>query len=148
MLPHPRRLARSIAAPALCIMTRPSVRLDGHRSRKLVLPLFHKHFRTIVVALFALVLGAQADVLLPTNSVWRFFRGTNEASGPTGTEWRTNTFDDSSWEVGQAPFYFGYSPGSGTLLSDMQSNYTCIFLRGTFVVTNPAPVIGLGNRPS
>ena len=99
-----------------------------------------------------LVMGAslaQADVVIQTNSVWRFFRGTNEASGPTGTEWRTNNFDDSAWETGEAPFYLGanYTPTNGTLLSDMFSNYNCIMLRGTFYVSNAAAVIGLSNRP-
>src|SRR5256885_8543451 len=72
------------------------------------------------------------ETFVPSNSVWRFFRGTNEASSPA-VAWRTNTFDDSSWEVGPAPFYFGttYTNSvNGTLLADMQSNYTCIFLRG------------------
>ena len=105
----------------------------------------------MVVTLFALLFafGAHAAVVVPTNSVWRFFRGTNEASGPIGTEWRTNTFDDSSWEVGRAPFYYGtnYMPTNGTLLSDIYSNYNCIMLRSTFVLTNVAYVIGLSNRP-
>ena len=48
----------------------------------------------VVAAALLLTLSANAAVVIPTNSVWRFFRGTNEASGPTGTEWRTNTFND------------------------------------------------------
>jgi hypothetical protein len=88
---------------------------------------------------------AEADVLLSSNSVWRFFRGIQEPSAVLGA-WRTNTFDDSTWEVGQAPFYFGHSPASGTQMTDMRSNYTCVFLRSTFVLSNKAAVIGLTNR--
>ena len=88
---------------------------------------------------------AQADVIISSNSVWRYFRGTTEPSAPVSA-WRTNTFDDSSWEVGPTPFYFGYNPGSGTLLADMRSNYTCIFLRGSFVLSNAAQIIGITNR--
>jgi hypothetical protein len=101
------------------------------------------------MAALLVTLSANAAVVIPTNSVWRFFRGTNEASGPTGTEWRTNTFDDSSWETGQAPFYFGtnYNPAAGTLLSDIYSNYNCIMLRSTFYLSNVAQVIGISNRP-
>jgi hypothetical protein len=100
-----------------------------------------------LIVFFAFVASlARADVVIPTNSVWSFFRGTNEASQPNPTEWRTNTFDDSSWEVGQAPFYFGFSPTNGTLLSDMLSNYTCIFLRQSFVLTNAQSAIGMSNR--
>lgn len=95
---------------------------------------------------------AQAEIVIPTNSVWTFFRGTNEASSPP-TAWRTNDFDDSSWEVGSAPFYYGtnYStnipPGTGTFLSDIYSNYNCIMMRSSFYITNTALVIGLSNRP-
>jgi hypothetical protein len=101
------------------------------------------------LAVLAFSGSAFAEVVIPTNSVWRFVRGTNEASAPTGTEWRTNTFDDSSWEAAQAPFYFGtnYTPATGTLLSDIYSNYNCIMLRSTFYVSNVAQVIGISNRP-
>lgn len=101
------------------------------------------------ILLLALTAGSvRAELVIQTNSSWRLFRGTNEASGPAGTEWRTNTFDDSTWETSDAPFYFGgtYSPESGTLLSDMLSNYTCIFLRSTFVLTNADNAITLSNR--
>ncbi len=90
------------------------------------------------------------QVLVATNSTWRFFRGTNEASVPP-TEWRTNTFDDSSWETGPAPFFYGTNYTNsilfGTHLSDMPSNYSCIFIRQTFTLTNAAQYIALTNRP-
>ncbi len=129
-------------------MMRPSI-FVARPSRGPGLISFKNRFLQALTALFALMAAARADVVIETNSVWRFFRGTNEASSPLGTEWRTNTFDDSSWETGQAPFYFGdnYSPAGGTLLSDMQSNYNCIFLRSTFVVPPGLAVIGLSNRP-
>jgi len=109
--------------------------------------------RWLLLLLVSGVSVARADVIVQTviqsNSVWRFFRGTNEASGPLGTEWRTNTFDDSAWEVGEAPFWLGtnYQPASGgTYLSDMFSNYNCIMLRGTFYLSNAAQVVGMSNR--
>jgi hypothetical protein len=108
----------------------------------------HRRLALAVWAFLALtctISALQADVFISSNSVWRFFRGTQEASVPSA-EWRTNTFDDSSWEMGQAPFYFGYSPASGTLLSDMRSTYTCLFLRSTFVLSNAAQIIGITNR--
>ena len=103
----------------------------------------------LALTLASPVAWAQPTVstIVASNSTWRFFRGTNEASTPP-TLWRTNTFDDANWETGAAPFYYGtnYNPPNGTLLSDMQSNYTCIFLRGTFVLTNAAQVIGMAHR--
>ncbi len=86
------------------------------------------------------------QALVASNSTWKFFRGVSEASVPP-TAWRTNTFDDSAWEMGAAPFYYGFAPGGGTFLSDMQSNYTCVFLRTTFVITNVSQYIALTNRP-
>jgi hypothetical protein len=110
-------------------------------------------FLLILVCLTLLSSRAQAqgltETLVSSNSTWRFFRGTNEASVPP-TAWRTNTFDDATWETGEAPFYYFATNATfagGTLLSDMRSNYTCIFMRQTFVVTNVAKYIGLTNRP-
>jgi hypothetical protein len=118
-------------------------------------------FPALTILRFLLLMGwltllssqAQAqgltDTLVSSNSTWRFFRGTNEASVPP-TEWRTNTFDDATWETGEAPFYYFATNATfagGTLLSDMRSNYTCIFMRQTFVLTNVGQYIGLTNRP-
>ncbi len=76
-----------------------------------------------------------ATTILPINSVWNFFKGLSEASSPDVTAWRKLDFDDSVWSSGPAPFYYNESL-SGTLLGDMQNNYTCVFLRRKFLVTN------------
>ncbi|MBI5386580.1 MAG: alkaline phosphatase family protein [Verrucomicrobia bacterium] len=76
-------------------------------------------------------------VLVATNSLWRFQRGTNEASSPLSA-WRQRGFDDSSWPELPATFYFGETWPTGTVLNDMLNRYTCIFLRQQFVVTNAA----------
>src|SRR6185436_13412629 len=46
-------------------------------------------------------------------------------------------FSDSTWSNAPAPFSYG-EPGitTGTFLNDMRSNYSCIFLRQTFTVTD------------
>ena len=97
-------------------MTRTTV---GRLVRAMYVLLFRWKLSCLAHALLLLACAAplaRADIFIATNSVWRFFRGTNEASAPLGTEWRTNTFDDSVWEVGPAPFYYGtnYSPAGGT----------------------------------
>lgn len=75
--------------------------------------------------------------LIPSNSVWRFVKGLGEASDPINA-WRQNAFDDTGWSNAPAPFFFGdpYTNATiqGTLLSDMNSNYTTIFLRKEFYV--------------
>src|SRR6266513_1180367 len=100
----------------------------------------------LAVLFFGVVWAANAAVLFPTNSTWTYFKGFSEASSPDPTAWRARDFDDSSWATGQAAFYYEDDPGSATaysgntLLDDMFGGYTCIFLRKTFVVTNPADI--------
>ena len=79
-----------------------------------------------------------------TNSVWRFRRGTSEASTPT-TAWRTNGFNDvaAGFTNASGPFWYGDVYPGGTQLSDMQNNYSCIFLRRTFTIGNAAQVNSL-----
>src|SRR6266516_5882205 len=100
--------------------------------------------KSLAVLFFAVVWMAHADVIFPTNSTWRYFKGLSKASSPDPTAWRAIDFDDSAWTTGQAEFYFENQPGGpmsytgNTLLDNMFGNYTCVFLRKTFVVTNVA----------
>jgi len=84
----------------------------------------------------------QNRTLLPDHTVWKYFKGLSEASVPT-TAWRALNFDDSGWLTGAAPI--GYDPllALGTYLNDMRSNYTTVFFRAKFVVTNRAEIVGL-----
>lgn len=76
------------------------------------------------------------SIFIQTNSVWKFFRGTNEPSAQIGL-WRTLNFDDSSWETGAAPIGFDPSLQMATQLNDMSGKYSCVYLRKTFVVDDP-----------
>ena len=82
-------------------------------------------------------------VLIQSNATWRFVRGTNEASFPLES-WRLLSFKDTAWTNSPAPFFYGdpYTNATitGTVLSDMQSNYSSIFLRHDFVVADPSAV--------
>ncbi len=84
-----------------------------------------------------------------TNSTWKCFKGLSEASTPDTTAWRNVGFDDSSWLVGEAPFFYENDPGSATAysgntdLTDMDGGYTCIFMRQTFVLTNVSQIAEL-----
>lgn len=79
----------------------------------------------------------RAQILVPTNSTWRFRKGTSEASSPTNA-WRSLAFDDCSWSLGDASFYYDADPApvytGNTLLGDMQNGYTCIFMRQKLVI--------------
>lgn len=78
---------------------------------------------------------AQTNVLLAAQSVWRYRKGTNEASTPT-TAWRQLGFDDSGWAEGPLPLGYGET-FIATPLNDMQNGYVSVFLRKTFVVNDP-----------
>jgi acid phosphatase type 7 len=101
--------------------------------------------RTAPGSAWTFTLDARA-VLVQSNSVWRFVKGTAEASDPTNA-WRQLAFDDSSWSNAPAPFFFGdpYTNSliQGTFLSDMLSNYTTIYLRQEFTVNNRGNITSL-----
>ncbi len=84
-------------------------------------------------------LQAPIVLLAATNGVYRYHKGTNEASTPT-TLWRTNGFDDSSWLSGLAPVGYDDNPTPvnyapfGTLLTDMVNVYISLFQRYNFNV--------------
>ncbi|HXJ76948.1 MAG TPA: Ig-like domain-containing protein, partial [Candidatus Dormibacteraeota bacterium] len=87
-------------------------------------------------------------VLVQSNSIWNFVKGFVEASTPSDA-WRQPGFDDSGWSNSAAPFFYGdpyddpFSGIFGTLLSDMRSNYTTVFLRKEFVVENRSTITNL-----
>ena len=98
---------------------------------------------------FLSVLPCVADGLVSPDSTWRFIKGYSEASTPDTTAWRQLGFNDSAWATSQAAFYYENAPGSptaytgNTVLTDMFGNYTCIFLRQAFVVSNVYDVAAL-----
>src|SRR6185436_17551475 len=96
--------------------------------------------RIIALGVLLCATVGDAEVLLTTNSTWRFLRGTNEASLPDTTSWRSNTFNDAGFADAPSPFWYGDVRPGGTELTDMQNFYTCIFLRRTFVVSNVAEI--------
>lgn len=83
--------------------------------------------------------GIAQEAIIPNGAQWRWRKGTSEVSSPN-TLWRGVGFNDAAWPLGTAPFHYGEGNLGGTTLSDMRSNYTCIFLRRPFVITNAAEV--------
>lgn len=107
-------------------------------------------FRVLTLALFlGFWTDASAEILVTTNSPWRFRKGASEASSPTNA-WRALAFDDSTWSLGNAPFYYDADPApvytGNTLLGDMQNGYTCVFMRRKFVIANAAEIATLTLR--
>ena len=102
--------------------------------------------RVVILSLLLCAPVSQGALLLSTNSTWRFFRGTNEASLPDTTSWRSNTFNDASFTDMAAPFWYGDVRPGGSQLTDMQGTYSCFFLRKTFTVNNAAQIGGKAPR--
>lgn len=82
-------------------------------------------------------------ILVASNSVWRFVRGTNDGSSPD-IAWRQLNFIETGWIApwsnSPAPFYYGDPYGAGTDLLGMQGSYQCVLLRKEFVLASPAGV--------
>jgi hypothetical protein len=88
--------------------------------------------------------GGGADTLVPNGAEWRWLKGLEEASQPDHTAWRDAEFEDASWSVGNAPFWYGERLTlPGTELADMRGGYTCVFMRRTFELANPVDVASL-----
>ncbi|MCX8109344.1 MAG: hypothetical protein N3G20_11135, partial [Verrucomicrobiae bacterium] len=96
----------------------------------------------LVVLIAPLLSPAQEETIISFGSTWLWRKGTNEISSPASA-WRQRLFDDSSWPAGKAPFYYGYSAKNGTLLADMQSMYTTVYLRRSFLLADVADIVGL-----
>ena len=81
---------------------------------------------------------AASSTLINTGSTWSLFKGTTEASSPADA-WRAIDFDDSSWLSGAGPIGYGET-FINTSIDDMRYNYTTLFLRKSFTVSDPAAV--------
>jgi hypothetical protein len=80
----------------------------------------------------------QDTVLIEAGEVWRYFKGTQEASSPASA-WRQPGFDDAAWPSG--PTGIGYGDGDdATILLDMRNGYMTIFCRKTFDVADVSRV--------
>ncbi|MBN1672631.1 MAG: fibronectin type III domain-containing protein, partial [Kiritimatiellae bacterium] len=83
-----------------------------------------------------------ADDELQSGAVWKYRKGTAEASDPPDA-WRAVRFDDSDWPAGAAPIGYG-EPEIVTALGDMQTSYSSLFLRTTFTIQHAALIHELG----
>ncbi len=84
----------------------------------------------------------QTGTLIADHSEWKFFRGWSEASTPT-TVWRALSFDDTGWETGTGPVGYGENNFLGTTLTEMRHNYTTVYFRKTFTVTDLTQIASL-----
>ncbi|MBI4605826.1 MAG: lamin tail domain-containing protein [Planctomycetes bacterium] len=82
-----------------------------------------------------------AAVFIDFGDVWRYFKGTSEASDPPEA-WRGLDFDDAAWLEGAAPIGYGEND-EATRLEDMNGQYGAVFFRKAFDLPDPAAVESL-----
>ena len=88
----------------------------------------------IFFLLFAFIsFSASSQLSIPAGTTFKYLKSKDAVGIPY--YWIGDTYDDSSWESSPAPFRYGDGTG-GTLLSDMQNNYSGIYMRATFDVLN------------
>lgn len=76
--------------------------------------------------------------LVRADSEWRYWKGRSAPS--TGLEWTKFNFDDSAWLKGKGGFGYGDLDRVETVLSDMQRNYSTLYIRQKFQVDDPSAV--------
>ena len=78
------------------------------------------------------------QIIIPAAADWRYFKGTREPSTQPG-QWRQVGLDDSAWPQGQAPIGYGEA-FIHTSLSDMRGNYSTVYLRKIFELSDVAHI--------
>src|SRR5205814_3155687 len=95
-----------------------------------------------LILLISLSFSLLADEfsLIRVGQTWSYFKGQSEPSTPAEA-WRGLGFDDSHWLKGISGFSYGYAPyDEATVLADMPGNYSAVYFRKKFVLTNLATV--------
>ena len=82
--------------------------------------------------------GGGGDELVASGQIWRYRKGTSEASSPRAA-WRQRDFVDGGWSQGRAPIGYGEN-FVVTDLDDMQGGYSSVFLRREFNVDDAAAI--------
>jgi hypothetical protein len=85
------------------------------------------------------VVKPSEQVLVESGQTWRYFKGKSEPSSQVGA-WRQLGFDDSAWLEGATMIGFGSGGSYRTTLTDMQKNYSTVYLRKTFTVDDLSAV--------
>jgi len=102
-----------------------------------------RNYLTAAALATFLVAQSHAALIFNTGASWRLFKGRSEASSPNTAAWRGINFIDAAFTPGSAPFWYGDVLPGGTQLTDMMNQYTSIFLRRGFVLTNISDISSL-----
>ncbi len=86
-----------------------------------------------IIFLSSLILNVEAQISFPSQSDFKYLKGSNATE--LQAAWMLPEFDDNLWPSGRAPFWYGDGMG-GTVLDDMQYNYSTVYLRTSFQCAN------------
>lgn len=92
------------------------------------------HFRVfLLIATFILINnGLLAQINFSSGSNYKYLKGNQAVTLPS--TWINPGYSDATWSSGIAPFRYGDGSG-GTELTDMQGNYTTLYLRSAFIAS-------------
>ncbi len=87
----------------------------------------------IVVLVFFAGSGAIAQINFGPGSSFKYMKGKDASNLPAN--WMSTDYVTTGWLTGNLPVRYGDGSG-GTLLGDMQNNYSTVFLKSTFNAQN------------
>jgi hypothetical protein len=101
-----------------------------------ILQAFKKTFYFNLFLISFMTLGfhssVKAQISFPFQSAYQYLKGSEATE--LSSDWVNSDFDDSGWLTANTPFWYG-DGSEGTELTDMQGNYSTLFLRTKFTAT-------------
>ena len=94
----------------------------------------------ITLFLFIAFLHIHSQISFPAGSEFRYLKGADAQNLPS--DWMSSSFNDSGWETGDAPIRYGDGTG-GTVLDDMQYNYSVVYMRSSFTVLHADSLVNI-----
>ena len=77
--------------------------------------------------------------VIPKHSIWQYLAGAH----PADAAWTKLGFDGKDWKLGQAGFGYG-NKEVRTLLSDMRTNYSVVYIRQEFEIEHADHIAEIG----
>ncbi|MFC0876297.1 CotH kinase family protein [Saccharicrinis sp. FJH2] len=79
-----------------------------------------------ILFFLCIVISASSQELIRSGTEYKYYKGSQ--SPGSANEWTQLNFNDQSWTEGLSPFWYG-DGSNGTVLDDMQNNYSSFYLR-------------------
>jgi hypothetical protein len=94
---------------------------------------------------FPVDLQSTPPLLSASATGWSWRHGRTEASSPSSAWKEPNFNEDATWQPAMLSIGYG-DDDDATVLTDMQGQYTCLFLRKSFSIDNPSSIPALVAR--